>query len=185
MSGFCSGGGTDVFALVAYLPEPLADFVHRVRRELSPGCRLRAHITILPPRPLTCSVDIASRELQAALGRSHSFRIELEQVKRFPVSDVVYVSIGAGVRQLKELHTELNHGPCQSRELWGFEPHVTLGQDLDSVTVPAALELAQRRWREYNGPRHFALDKLTFVQGTAENEWADLSTWELPSPVLV
>jgi len=42
------------FALVSYIPEPLAGFLDRLRQELVPDCFLRAHVTILPPRPI-CS----------------------------------------------------------------------------------------------------------------------------------
>ena len=35
------------FALVTYIPEPLAGFLDRLRQELVPNCFLRAHATIL------------------------------------------------------------------------------------------------------------------------------------------
>ena len=41
------------FALVSYIPEPLAGFLDRLRQELVPNCFLRAHVTILPPRPIS------------------------------------------------------------------------------------------------------------------------------------
>lgn len=184
MSGLCSGGAGDIFALVAYLPEPIATFVNRLRHELSPGCRLRAHITVLPPRQLASTADHARHELQAVLSQTHAFRIEVEEVKVFPISDVVYLSLGAGCQQLKDLHRRLNQGPCQSDEVWSFQPHVTLAQDVLPDTVAHASGLAEKRWSEYAGPRSFTLDKLDFVQGSADNSWVDLASWELPSPVL-
>jgi 2'-5' RNA ligase len=184
MSGLCSGGTSDAFALVAYLPEPLAGFVNRVRHELAPGCRLRAHITLLPPRQLACDVAIASRQLQTAVSQARAFRIEAENIEVFPVSNVVYLSIRAGCKELKDLHNQLNQGPCLSSELWCYQPHVTLAQGLASGAVAAARDLAERRWREYAGPRDFTLDKLAFVQGSAEGGWVDLAYWELLTPVL-
>jgi len=185
VSGLCSGGGAEVFALVAYVPDPLGSFVDRVRRELAPGCRLRAHITILPPRELKCDKSLASRKIEALLNETRSFRVDIGEVTVFPVSNVIYLSIGSGSQQLKDLHHRLNQGPCESAEVWCFEPHLTLAQDLDPAAVARAQEIAKRRWREYTGPHEFALDHLTFVQGDPDRGWADLQTWELPSPVLV
>ena len=47
------------FALVSYIPEPLAGFLDRLRQELVPNCFLRAHVTILPPRPICSSPEAA------------------------------------------------------------------------------------------------------------------------------
>ncbi len=125
------------------------------------------------------------RELGAALGTVHAFRVDVEQVKIFAVSDVVYLSLGAGCQQIKDLHAQLNQGRCQCAEAWNFQPHITLAQDLPSDVVSEARELAERRWHEYKGSREFTLDKLAFVQGSDDNSWVDLTSWELPSPVLV
>lgn len=184
MSGLCSGGANDAFALVAYLPEPLAGFVNRVRHELAPGCRLRAHITILPPRQIACDVSIASRQLKASLARSRSFRLETEQIEVFPVSNVLYLSIGPGLQELKDLHASLNQGSCLSSEVWCYHPHVTLAQNLPPEAIDGARELAERRWREYAGPRDFTLNKLAFVQGNPEAGWVDLAQFDLLSPVM-
>jgi len=185
MSGLCSGGNEGLFALVAYVPEPLAGFVNRLRHELSPGCRLRAHITVLPPRTLSCETSVASREMETLTGRHRSFRIEVDGIKVFAISNVIYLSIGSGADQLRKLHKLLNQGRCLSSELWPFEPHLTLAQDLEPAAVAPALALAEKRWREYAGPRDFTLDRLTFVQGIADKGWMDLAAWELPSAVLV
>jgi 2'-5' RNA ligase len=184
------GERIDLFALVAYLPEPLAEFVNAVRHELDPACRLQAHITILPPREFG-DPDAASQEIQKIVGQAHSFRISVGEIRVFPGSEVVHLSIDGGLEQLRELHGQLNQGCAKAPELWPYHPHVTLAQDLEPAAVAAARDLAVRRWREYSGPRSFALEHLTFVRRTlgkddcaAENFWVDLKTWELPSPVL-
>lgn len=184
MRSLCSEGLSDAFALVAYLPDPLGSFINQVRRELAPGCRLRAHITILPPRQLACDAAEAGRELREVLSQTRSFRVEVEEIQVFPVSDVVYISIGAGAQEIRELHDRLSQGRCGAQELWCYHPHVTLAQDLALDTVVRAREIAERRWREYAGPREFTLDKVTFVQGNAEQGWVDLAEIELLSPVL-
>jgi len=185
MSGVCNGEQSDLFAVVSYLPEPLADFINRVRQELAPDCRLLAHITLLPPRPLACPLPIMRHEIEKGLAQFHTFRIALGEVAVFPVSDVIYLSIGTGRQQIRELHERLNHGRCLSREQWNFEPHVTLAQELAAAAVPQARETAVRRWKEYSGPREFTLDTVTLVEGSTDGGWTDLAVWELPAPVLV
>jgi len=56
------------YALVAYLQGPLADFVDNLRRVFTPGCTHRAHITLLPPRPLTDGVEEAMDAANGELG---------------------------------------------------------------------------------------------------------------------
>ena len=186
-----SGEKTDLFALVAYLPEPLAGFVDAVRDELAPGCRLRAHLTLLPPRELGCGAEAASQEIQRALEHAHSFRVSAREVKVFPDSEVIHIAVEDGLEPLLGLHSQLNQGGCKAPELWCYHPHITLAQGLEPAAVRPAFELATRRWREYSGPRSFAVEHLTFVRRLLETEasaqencWVDLRTWELPSAVL-
>lgn len=178
-----------MFALVAYVSDPLGGFVDRVRRELAPGCLLRAHITVLPPRELNATSNslraAARQKIESVLHATRSIRVAIGEVTVFPVSNVVYLSIGAGSQQLKDLHRLLNQDACRSTEMWCFEPHLTLAQDLKPEAVAQIKEVAERRWREYAGPHEFTLDKLTFVQGDPDHGWIDLASWELPSPVLV
>jgi hypothetical protein len=45
------------------------------------------------------------------------------------------------------------------------------------------MELAAERWGEFPYPRGFTVDRLTFVQNTLENLWADLAAMDLASHV--
>ena len=54
-----------LYAVVSYISGELGDFVDELRSELMPAqSHLRAHITLLPPRPLLGSVEDASRTLE-------------------------------------------------------------------------------------------------------------------------
>ena len=68
--------------------------------------------------------------------QTRAFRIEVQEIKVFPVSDVVYLSIAAGCQELKDLHLRLNRGPCHSSEVWCYQPHVTLAQSLEPAWSP-------------------------------------------------
>src|ERR1700685_2573222 len=106
----CSSGGLNSFAVVGYLPQPLAEFVDGLRRELVPECRLRAHITVLPPRPPLCGSETGWTELRQMLQAAAPFTVELQEVKAFPGSQVLYISIGDGYQELEKLHARLDKG---------------------------------------------------------------------------
>jgi 2'-5' RNA ligase len=184
MSG-CNGEGAWInsFALVSYLPSPLGEFLDRLREDLVSECRAKAHVTILPPRPLLCQSPDALSELSAALAEVAPFRIELGDVEVFPVTQVVYLSVTVGAMELKQLHSSLNMGRLWFQEPFEYHPHVTLAQDLDTTMVAAAAEEARRRWQEFKSGRSFEVNRLTFVQNTLENRWEDLDGFALASGV--
>jgi 2'-5' RNA ligase len=186
MDGFC-GEGTAInsFSLVAYVPQPLAGFVERLRQGVEPGCKARCHLTFLPPRPLQVPLEQVRRKLEDCLRYQPAFRVELGEVQVFPVSHAVYLSVGAGWNDATRIHDDLHRGILYSKELFEYHPHVTLAQDLDPAMVPAVAELAKRRWQECSAGRDFLVDHLTLVQNTLENVWTNLGEFSLRVPVSV
>ncbi|HXF27129.1 MAG TPA: 2'-5' RNA ligase family protein [Bryobacteraceae bacterium] len=164
----------DSFALVSYIPEPLAGFLDRLRQELVPNCKLRAHITALPPRPLISSPEAAWDQISSDLAGIPRFEVELTSIEVFPISDVIYLGVGAGSEELKAMHRKLNHGNVRFREPFRYHPHVTLGQNLEAARVDDLRKLAQTRWAAFPHSRHFSVERLTFVQNTPQNTWVDL-----------
>jgi len=179
----CSGRGGEVnsFALVSYLSDPLAGFLNRLRRDLVPQCVAKAHVTVLPPRPLRIPREEAWQELQQGLQKFRPFRVELGDVALFPGFQAVYLSIGAGYQELERMHAALNIGRLAWEEPFQYYPHLTLAQELAPQELAAAMELAAARWREFPHPRGFTVDQLTFVQNTLENRWTDLAAMDLAS----
>jgi 2'-5' RNA ligase len=167
------------YALVSYIPEPLAGFLDRLRQELVPNCFLRAHITILPPRPSTTSAEVAWAQLGEAILRFRPFDIELNTVQVFPVSDVIYISIGTGEKQIREMHTALNIGGLKYKEPFAFHPHVTLAQELKSDELDELAHVARRRWEEFRFDHVFHVDTVTFVQSANRKKWNDLAECKL------
>ena len=184
MDGWCSDGA-NCFALVRYLPEPLASFLDKLRAEIAPGCSLRAHLTVLPPRSLEGAPEQAWQEIREGFQHLAPFIVELLQVRVFEATDVVYLSVGTGLAELMRMHQSLNRGRAVSTEPFNYTPHITLAQDLSADRVAAAVDLARHRWAEYTGPRQFSLDRLTFVQNQAGQGWLDLAECQLRPPVLV
>ena len=177
------GGQLNSFALVSYLSDPLAEFLNRLRRDLVPECVAKAHVTVLPPRPLKSSREEAWQELQQRLQDFQPFHVELGEINVFPGFEAVYLSIRSGHQELEHMHAALNTGRLAYEEPFPYHPHLTLAQELPPQELAAAMELAAGRWREFPHPRRFTVDKLTFVQNTRENRWTDLAAVDLASHV--
>src|ERR1700684_1502553 len=104
------------FALVSYIPETIAGFLDRLRQELVPNCFLRAHATILPPRPISTSPEAAWETVRTLAPLFAPFEVEMTEVEVFPVSDVIHIGIGRGRVELERLHAELNTGGLEYAE---------------------------------------------------------------------
>ena len=162
------------FALVAYIPEPLAGFLDKLRQELVPNCFLRAHITILPPRPITASPEGAWTTIRSVARCFTPFDIEMTGVEVFPISDVIYVAIGAGTDRLLQMHAAMNTGELAFKESFAYHPHVTLAQELKPDELDELIRVARHRWLEFARGRRFHVDRVVFVQNTRRNAWVDL-----------
>ncbi len=165
----------DTFALVSYIPEPLAGFLDQLRCELVPNCFLRAHVTLLPPRPLAASPEKAWTELREAAYRLKPVNITLDHIDIFPISDVIHVVIGEGHDELKRMHDVLNNGKLFFKEPFPYHPHVTLAQNLKPDEVDELGRAARRRWAEFKGSKSFRVETITFVQNTKWHGWVDLA----------
>jgi 2'-5' RNA ligase len=175
-------GGQDqvnAFALVTYLPNPLGKFLDDLRRELVPGCAPHAHVTVLPPRPLSASPQIAIETVRSLLSDFAPFEIEIGPVQVFSETDVVYLSISRGRKDLLHMHRVLNVGPVHYKEPYPYHPHITLAQDLTHEQSIELESLARRRWSEFPHPHVFKAESFVFVQNRARNYWIDLAQFHL------
>jgi 2'-5' RNA ligase len=172
------------FALVIYFPDPLARFLDELRLELVTGCRPRAHVTVLPPRPLT-DLDAGLEEARLMAPEFPSFTVEAGDVEVFPGTNVIYIGVRRGGEELHAMHEAMNTGPLAFAEPFAYHPHVTLAQEFPLEERPRLEALARERWEAYGGPRSFQADLVEFVQNTAEKRWIDLATFSLGQPAPV
>jgi 2'-5' RNA ligase len=174
--GGCNGIGEPVnsFALVSYLSGPLIEFLDGLRAELVHDCVGKTHLTVLPPRPLLGPPEEAWQELKSQLREFQPVRVDLAEVKVFPVTQVIYVSLKSGFAELSRLHGILNAGRLRFQEPFPYHPHITLARDIPPENLAAAVETASRRWSEFSDRRDFMVDQLVFVQNTLDNRWTDL-----------
>lgn len=177
-----TGRTLNQYALVSYIPEPLASFLDDLRLQLTPGCNPHAHLTVLPPRPFSGVVEDAVRDLQHLSLAVRTFNVVLGEIEVFPVSNVIYLGILGGESQVRALHGELNSGLLEHLCPYPFHPHVTLAQDFDVATVEHLAETARKVWATWTGSRTFKVRVLSFVQNVAIGRWDDLASVELSEP---
>ncbi|HLK69669.1 MAG TPA: 2'-5' RNA ligase family protein [Bryobacteraceae bacterium] len=178
-SAIPAGEGLNVFALVIYIPGQLGRFLDDLRRELVPHYNPHAHVSVLPPRPLHVPWPVASEQARNLIEGWTRFDIELTGIQTFPVTEVIYLEVGAGASELFRMHSAMNSGDLAFDEPFQYHPHITLAQEVPHAEVPAIHELARRRWEEYRGCRSFAADRAFFVQNMKTDCWMDLAEYSL------
>src|SRR4051812_9104089 len=110
------GERANVYALVIYVPGPLGTFLDDLRRELVPDYNPRAHVSVLPPRPLPVDWGTAGSRVKSLAEEAQTFEIELTSVEIFPATDVIYLEVGAGSSELRGLHSAMSAGPLAFQE---------------------------------------------------------------------
>src|SRR5436305_4674298 len=95
------------FALVSYVPEPLAGFLHEIRLSLPGDHHPRPHVTLLPPRPLRVSPAEVGERLVELLYSQKPFDIEFRDIHLFPTTNVIYVDVHQGRDELVQIHASL------------------------------------------------------------------------------
>src|SRR5438093_210409 len=83
------------YALVAYVRNPVGEFVEKLRRELHPELpHLAAHLTILPPRALQSTEPAAREVLEEVCSGVEPFEVTLGDVETFvPVTPTVFMRV--------------------------------------------------------------------------------------------
>ena len=175
LSGVPAEQRLNVYALVIYIPDPLGRFLDDLRRELAPGCKPHAHVSVLPPRPLSVDWHVAGEQVRELTEAQPPFAVGLTQVRIFPVTHVTYIEVGAGAPELHHMHDAINRGALTFKEPFSYYPHITLAQEIAADQVQAVHELAGRRWQEFTGPKTFRAERAAFVQNIMGNYWIDLA----------
>lgn len=169
----------NVFALVIYIPDPLGRYLDELRRELVPGCNPHAHVSVLPPRPLAVEWQVASEQVRVRAGNWAPFDIALARIRRFPVTNVIYLELGQGASEMVRIHADMNSQALKFAEPFEYHPHITLAQEIPAGEVDAVHRKAEELWDRYTGPRTFRAERTAFVQNTLGNRWIDLAQFSL------
>lgn len=165
------------YALVAYVRDPVAEFVEKLRRELHPQLpHLAAHLTVLPPRCLQGSEHSARELLDEICSTVDPFEITLGDVETFiPVTPTVFIRVAHAAYKMRELHDRLNTKSLAATEEWPYMPHLTIVKMENEEQARNAFKIAHQRWNDYTGLRRIRITELSFVRQDQENCWVDLA----------
>lgn len=169
------------YALVAYVRNPVGEFVESLRRELHPQLpHLAAHLTVLPPRPLRGSESSAIEILEEVCGRANRFEVTLGDVETFvPLTPTVFIRVAYAAYRMRELHDQLDTGILACPEEWPYMPHLTIVKMQTEEEANAAFQIARQRWSQFQGARRIPVEELTFVREDQQNSWVDLAPVQL------
>lgn len=169
-----------LYALVAYVRQPVGELVESVRKDLRPEHPdLAAHITILPPRYLLGTESEAIETIADVCSKVDPFEVELGDVESFaPTTPTIFIRVAHRAYRMRELHDHMNTGPLFAEEQWPYMPHLTIIKLTGPEAAVEALKLARRRWADYTGSRRIFVDELTFVRGGR-----DLYSWDDLAPI--
>lgn len=165
------------YAVVAYVRNPVGEFVENLRRELLPGVPfLPAHLTILPPRELKNGEGRALEMVEEACREASPFEVTMGDVETFvPVTPTVFIRVAHAAYRMRELHDRLNAGTLQAEEQWPYMPHLTIAKLSQIEEAQRVYGAAHKRWNDFQGSRRIYVGQLTFVREKTENSWVDLA----------
>ena len=168
---------TPRYALVAYVRNPVGEFVERLRRQLHPELpHLAAHLTVLPPRLLQGSELSAVETLEEVCSQVAPFTVTLGDVETFvPRTPTVFIRVAEGSFRMRELHDQLNTKALAAQEEWPYMPHLTIVKMSEESQAQKAYRVAHERWAHFKGSREILVSELTFVREEEQNCWVDLA----------
>ena len=171
-----------LYAVVSYVTGDLGEFVNALRAELVPAqAHLRAHLTLLPPRPLQGTVEQARRTLEKLCRQLKPVEVGFGEVGVFiPITPTAYLSITKGADEVRAMHDKLNTGEFLCYEALPYVPHLTVAALATNQEAERAAQIVRRRWAEYEGRRETSITTLTFaVDAENANSWDDIVTFPL------
>jgi 2'-5' RNA ligase len=165
------------YGLVAYVSDPVGEFVEQLRRDLHPDLpHLAAHLSLLPPRCLQGSEANAIETLEQVCSEIEPFEVSLGEVETFiPVTPTVFIRVAHAAYRMRELHDRLNTGALVFQEQWPYMPHLTIAKLGAESQAQNAYLTARQRWSEFKGSRCIHVTNLTFVREEEQNCWVDLA----------
>jgi 2'-5' RNA ligase len=165
------------YAIVAYLRDPVGEFVEGLRAEVQPKhAHLPAHISVLPPRPLRGTEAEALETIEYVCQGIQPFEVSLGEVATFlPLTPTVFIRVAHAAYRMRELHDRLNVGPLHADEPWPYMPHLTIAKMDTAEQATRVVEEAKRRWEDCRCTRRVVIGELTFVRQAGTDRWLDIA----------
>jgi 2'-5' RNA ligase len=124
------------------VPEPWGSQLREVRRSFgdADADRMPTHLTLIPPNTIDVFGLPAIHDGLRSAGRAvRPFTIELSGAGSFrPVSDVVFVAVGAGHSECIALESSLREHVSVRPRQFEYHPHVTVAMDVQTTVLDEA-----------------------------------------------
>src|SRR5713101_8453638 len=152
------------YALVAYVRNPVGEFVENLRTELHPELpHLAAHVTLLPPRFLHGDEASALEVLEQVCKEVEPFEVSLGEVETFiPLTPTVFIRVAHAAYRMRELHDRLNVDGLACNEECPYMPHLTIVKMGAEDHAQYAYRVARTRWADLEVCRRIGIADLTF-----------------------
>lgn len=174
--------GQNLFALVAYVPDPLASFLYEMRQNFTGLPCPQPHITILPPRPLRVPSEDACHSVRETIQSRPEFEVRLSRVCCFTNTNTIYLDIADGTAAIHALHDALNRGVLNHQEEFDFRPHLTIAGPIPPLHLTTILHQAEKEWHARPHPDSFVLSEIACLLQTGDGIWHRLWSVKLSSP---
>ena len=135
---------TTTLGVVITVPSPWREVLARWRERVGDAAEIRIppHVTLLPPTEVPVALlPRIDEHLAATAAEQAPFEIHLSGTGTFrPVSDVVFVTVAAGIAQCEQLERRVRSGPLHRETRFPYHPHVTVAHDIPREGLDAAYE---------------------------------------------
>ena len=125
------------------IPEPWASELRDYRFAFGDrqAYAVPAHVTLLPPTPITEVVAPIEDHLAEVADRHAAFRLRLRGTATFrPVSPVVFLNLAEGISSCELLAADVVSGPLTQEREFPYHPHVTVAHHLTEAALDRAYE---------------------------------------------
>ena len=166
--GAPNAGDTIQIGIAVDIPEPWGGMLTRRRIEAGDPQAVPAHVTLLGPTEIPVAVLPAVEAHLAAVAAAHlPFTLHLRGTGTFrPVTQVVFVTVAAGISECELLASAIRSAPELHRETrFPYHPHVTVAQDV----APEALDKAYEDLADFSAL--FEVEAFTLFSHSGQARW--------------
>ncbi len=159
------------------VPEPWSSELVRYRAEAGDPMApfVPPHVTLLGPTDVDpAALPEIEEHLSTVAGRYPPFPVQLRGTGTFrPVTEVVFVTVAAGISECERLADSVRGGPLQRELRFPYHPHVTVAHDVPTAALDAVFEqLASFSAR-------FEVDRFTLYVHGSDLYWRPVRDFRL------
>ncbi|MCI4064180.1 2'-5' RNA ligase family protein [Micromonospora sp. R77] len=161
-------GDTIQIGIAVDIPEPWGGILTRRRVEAGDPQVVPAHVTLLGPTEIPVAALPTVETHLATVAAAHlPFTLHLRGTGTFrPVTQVVFVTVAAGISECELLAAAIRAAPELHRETrFPYHPHVTVAQDV----APEALDRAYEDLADFSAL--FEVEAFTLFSHSGQTRW--------------